>query len=476
MATNVPKVVFGPNGFQAPPEDEIVAGVMLDMQDAFGGNLNPALESPQGQLASSEASIIGNANDTFIYYTNQVDPAYAQGRMQDAIGRIYNLERKSSQPTVVSAVCSGLTGVVIPIGSLALAIDGNIYQSTEEATIPIGGSTTVQFACTVNGAIPCPDGSLNQIYKAVNGWESILNLVDGVIGNDVESRSEFEARRQASVALNSRGSMPSILGAVLNVDDVLDAYVTENVNDTPITIRGATLAPHSLYVAAVGGLAQDVGEAIWTKKSPGCAYNGNTTVVVVDDSSGYSFPYPQYNVTFEIPDALQVLFAVNLINNANVPDNAVALIQNAIVSAFSGGDGGVRARIGSTIFASRYYAPVAALGAWAQIVSITVGSANTPQVTFTASISGLVMTVTAVALGTLAVGQTISDAASVIPAGTHIVSLGTGTGGTGTYNLNITQVVSSRVMKASRPTSNQVEVNINQVPTISIGDIAVTLT
>lgn len=476
MATsNVPKPSFGPRGFTAPPESALVAGVFQDMNDAFGGGLNTALETPQGQLASSLAAIIGNANDTFIEYVNQVDPAYATGRMQDAIGRIYNLERNASQPTVVQAVCSGLTGVFLPTGTLALAMDSSIYQSTEDATIPIGGSITVQFANTVNGPIPCPDGTLNKIYKAVNGWESITNLVDGVLGNDVESRSEFEARRQASVALNSRGSMPSILGAVLNVENVLDAYVTENVNDTNLTIGGYTLDPHSLYVAAVGGDPQGVALAIWSKKAPGCAYNGNTTEIIIDNFSGYSFPYPQYTVKYQIPTALAVMFEVKLVNNAQVPDNVAQLVQGAIMSAFSGADGGQRARIGSTIYASRFYGPIAALGSWAQIVSITIGSENQPSATFTGSISGLTLTVTAVSSGTLAVGQTLSNVGSSILAGTRITALGSGSGGTGTYFINNTQVVASGTIKSSRGLNNAVVVNIDQVPTVSAADILVTL-
>jgi hypothetical protein len=58
-------------------------------------------------------------------------------------------------------------------------------------------------------------------------------------------------------------------------------------------------------------------------------------------------------------------------------------------------------------------------------------------VAFTASIATTVMTVSAVASGTLAVGQYVYG--SGIKAGTTIASLGTGTGGAGTYNLSVTQ-------------------------------------
>jgi len=60
---------------------------------------------------------------------------------------------------------------------------------------------------------------------------------------------------------------------------------------------------------------------------------------------------------------------------------------------------------------------------------------------FTASVSGTTMTVTAVASGTISVGQFISG--SGVTADTTITALGTGTGGTGTYTVSISQTVAS---------------------------------
>lgn len=378
MTTNVPAPSFTAAGFVPPTDAQILAGVQADINAAFGGNLNPSLSTPQGQLATSMAALVSQADSQFANIVNQVDPATATDRMQDAIARMYFLERDPAQPTVAQATCTGLTGVVIPVGALAIDIDGNIYTCTAAGTIPISGSIVLPFACNVAGPIVCPAGTLNTIYQVIPGWNTVNNLSDGVIGNNVESRAALEARRAASVALNSVGSLPSVLAAVLSVAGVLDAYATENVSSSPVTIGGATLAPKSLYVAVVGGAAQAVANAIWSKKAPGCAYNGNTTLTVVDSNSGYSPPLPSYQVTFEIPPPLAICFSVNIANSAQVPANAVALIQAAIVNAFSGGDGGPRARIGSTIYATRFIQPIAALGPWVQIISLLVGTGSPP--------------------------------------------------------------------------------------------------
>jgi hypothetical protein len=138
-------------------------------------------------------------------------------------------------------------------------------------------------------------------------------------------------------------------------------------------VGGVPLLPHSIYVAVFGGAAQAIGNAIWSKKSPGCNYNGNTTVTVLDTSPGYGQPYPSYTVTFETPATTPIIFAVAMEQNPSVPANAVALVRAAIVASFAGLDGGPRCRMGSLIFASRFYANVTGLGTWACIYSIQLG-------------------------------------------------------------------------------------------------------
>jgi hypothetical protein len=77
--SSVPDVTFTPTGLVLPAESDILAGVLSDMNAAFGGNLNPSLSTPQGQLASSTAAIVGAKNDLFAQFVNQIDPATATG-------------------------------------------------------------------------------------------------------------------------------------------------------------------------------------------------------------------------------------------------------------------------------------------------------------------------------------------------------------------------------------------------------------
>lgn len=75
--------------------------------------------------------------------------------------------------------------------------------------------------------------------------------------------------------------------------------------------------------------------------------------------------------------------------------------------------------------------------------SITGGNLPTTA-TFTASITTTVMTVTAVANGVITLGMPVTG--SGVSPGQTVISFGTGTGGTGTYNMGISNTLTSRAM------------------------------
>jgi hypothetical protein len=389
MATSVPQLQWTEEGLIAPTEAAILAGTQADIDAAFGGGLNPALETPQGQIASSEAAIIADKNNDFLELVNQVDPQYADGRFQDAIGRIYFLTRKGATSTAVTCTLTGTPSAVIPAGTLAQDTSGNTYVLLGSVTIGSGGTISSSWQNLQTGPIACPEGTLIQVYQAVSGWDAISNPADGTLGQDVETRAEFEYRRQNSVALNSRGTCQSIYANVFQVANVLDCYVLDNPSGITVD-AGSTnypLAPHSVFVAVVGGIDADVAQAIWAKKDVGCSYSANpdgtpvpgdgtVSTQTVIDPSGYSYPQPSYQVSFIRPGALPIYFNVQIANASNLPSNIVTLVQNAIIAQFNGTNGSVRARIGAAIIAAQYYAVVSAIGPQVILLSIEVGIAG----------------------------------------------------------------------------------------------------
>ncbi len=390
MTTAVPQIQFTPEGLVLPEESAILAGAQADIQAAFaivGANINPTdLRTPAGQIASTETELIGSSNNEIAFIVNGVNPLTSTGFMQDALGLIYGMTRKPALHTTVTCELVGLSGTFIPGATIAYDTNNNKYVCVTPVTIGPSGSVDAVFQNILPGAIGCPDNTLTTVGQTITGWDSINNSASGVVGNDVETTQEFEFRRQQSVALNATGTVQAILANVFNVENVSDCYVIDNplgsvVNTGPTNYP---LLPHSLYVAVVGGLPQDIAQAIWIRKDVGCDYNvdpgvGATPVtVVVQDTVNYSPPYPSYNVTYLIPDPTEIYFVVTIASIALLPANVAQLIKNSIVATFNGTNNAPPARIGASIFSSTYYCAISAISPYIAILSLNVGTSPSP--------------------------------------------------------------------------------------------------
>lgn len=470
IKTNVPSLTYSAAGFVAPIESAILSGVQADIDAALGGGVNPALNTPQGQIAVSETAIINSANSAFVFMTQMMDPAYSFGRWQDGIGRIYFMTRLPALPTTLQCACVGAQGREIPINSLIEDTSGNTYYCQETVKIPVSGTVTATFVNLAVGPIAVPNSGDVSIVTALPGWDSVT-VTSGTIGQNEETRSAFELRRQESVAGNSKGPVGAIIGAVSQVTGVLDYWGKSNNTNSPVTYLGVTIPAYGMWITVSGGTQADVASAIFSKLNPGPPMGGNTTVTTYDNNPLLPSPVP-YSVTFEIPAGLRLLFAINIVNNSGIPADAVAQIQQAILNASAGEVVGCpRARIGSLVLANNYISAILALGSWAQVRSIFIGSNNVSSATFTGSISGATLTVSAVATGTIAIGQTLSGAKGDIPAGTTILS-GSGT----TWTISATLgTIASEAMTTSVAASTSVQVQADQAPEVVLADVAVTI-
>lgn len=371
MTTTVPPPTFTTAGLVLPAQADILDAVLNDLNTAFGGNLNiENLFTPQGQLASTIAALIADNNALYAYMVSQVDPAYSQGFMQDAIGRIFNQTRLPATSTVVTATCSGLPGTVIAPYAQALTEAGDVFVCVLGGSIGAGGVVSLPFTAYTPGAVECAVGALSRIGTATPGWDSIVNTTGTdtdttLLGVPIEGALEYEIRRQNSLTANAVGVTSSIYGAVagsgagLTPANIPSAvYVRDNSTGAEETIGAFKLPASSVYIAVRGGDPASIAEAILAKKSLGASY--------------------------------------------------------------------------------------------------------APSASFTASVAGTVLTVSAVDYGALAVNQTIMGAG--VPSGTYISALGTGAGGTGTYALSASAgTIGSEAMTSATVISVQ-ETSSGQAP------------
>uniref|UniRef100_A0A1A9VZ42 Uncharacterized protein n=1 Tax=Glossina brevipalpis TaxID=37001 RepID=A0A1A9VZ42_9MUSC len=121
-----------------------------------------------------------------------------------------------------------------------------------------------------------------------------------------------------------------------------------------------SVAPHSVYIGVYGGAQADIAQAIFNNKAPGCEMNGDTHYTV-QQSEGYSPPYPEYALQWQTAKPTTVSFRVTLQNQrTELPADTDSRIQQAIIKTFTGQDDiNAAATIGALIPAGRFYAGVA---------------------------------------------------------------------------------------------------------------------
>lgn len=370
----IPSIQFTDQGEVLPLPADIRSAFFADEDAAFGGGLNPAPQTPQGNFADIVAAAVVNYQSEFVGVINQFNPSVAAGRSQDSIGNIYFLSRNLATGTVVTCQCVGVAGTVLAQGVRVQDVNGHLYASTAAATIPAGGTIDVQFQCLTTGAIACASGAITTIFSSVIGWDAVSNAAAGTSGRAEESRADFEARRVNSVAANSQGMPTSVLGAVLSVPNVLDCKVINNDSGAQI-LYGSTnypVAAHCIVASVVGGNADAVANAIWLKKG-GAGTVGNQLVIVYDTAPSYSPNFPPYQIRFLTPTAKQVAFHVSIVGAITNPSNVVQLVKDVIIAAFNGTDGLGKVRIDSKTVAGRYYAAIATIGSGVQALDVLMG-------------------------------------------------------------------------------------------------------
>jgi hypothetical protein len=147
------------------------------------------------------------------------------------------------------------------------------------------------------------------------------------------------------------------------------------------TIMGASLG-YDISISSLGSGTGSTGTYSLSSSGGTIASESMTsaTVYAVEDTN-YDDPRPTYYMQWTTPQQLAINFAVIIAKTSAVPSGIQALVEAAISSSMNGTDGGDRARIGGTVYASRFYDGIQAIAAGLQIKSLLLGTGS-PTATY----------------------------------------------------------------------------------------------
>jgi len=353
----IPKPTITDKGIIAPTTEEVLQGMWSVLVAAFGTDINQALSTPQGQLATSITATLRDRDDQMIQLMNQVDPQYATGIWQDAIAQLYFLTRQSVTRSTAQVIFYGSVGSVIPQGFQIQDQAGNIWTLKTQATIQVNGEVVATVECQVLGAISASPNTITIIVQALAGVDRVTNPSAAIAGKQEESRDDFEIRRADSVSANAKNTDSAVRGSVANLPSVVDVWVKSNHDIAPTTM-GVTNYPvpqHSILVSVVGGVDYDIAWQILVKAGSGCGFAGNTTITVTDEDALAVDP-PQYDIKFLRPNTTTVKFKITFDDASKLSFQDEQSVKQSILTALQSGR--TCARIAQNLRAVQYVSAV----------------------------------------------------------------------------------------------------------------------
>lgn len=311
-------------GTIVPDTDVVLEQVISEWRGIFGQDLVVDASTPQGMWIVTEALARSAVLRNNAAVANQMNPYLSGGIFLDALLALTGAQRKAAEYTTVPAQLNGVNGTVIPKASQARDnVTGELFQSDEEITLT-GSLVSVDFSAVNPGSIAVGIGALTQIVTPILGWETITNAAIGVPGSLVQSDPAAKSLRRVTLASQGSSLSEAIMSAVNLVPGVkIPIYFRENPTGATAVIDGISLIAHSMFASVYGGTDEDIAAAILSKKSGGCAYNGNTTVVLTDAFSGQLQP-----VTFFRPTEVPILIRVTV-----KQDTSIANLDDAVKAA-----------------------------------------------------------------------------------------------------------------------------------------------
>jgi hypothetical protein len=414
-------------GFVKKTLEVIKTEIEAALRASLGDGINLLSTSTFGQIvgiiADRESSIWDVQEEV---YASQY-PQSASNQSLDNVAAYTGVTRLAAKSTIVSVQCTGTPATVIAAGKqvsndvevvfeLATAVtiaaatawaattaysvgnivtnDSNIYVCTTAGTSagaggPTGttdgiadntvvwnfvgdgtGNVLGSFAAVNTGPTQCVAGAIDtedskgQIETPVAGWEDARNLIDGVVGRNLETDAELRLRRNALLASTGNATLDALIAKTGAVTNVTQSIAFENTTDAT-DVDG--LPPHSFECIVKGGANQDIIDAIWDTKAAGIQSYGSVSGTAVD-SIGNS-----HTVYFSRPTDKPIHVIINVTTNPlTYPSNGDDQIK-AAVKAF--GDTYI---IGEDVITTQLYSTVFAISGVEDITKLWIGLVDPP--------------------------------------------------------------------------------------------------
>lgn len=301
-------------------KDEILAQYQNLFKTIFG-DINIDESTPQGQIITSLTQV----DLATISYLENLANAFFFGGSGEFLDKwawnLYRVVRKNGTPASVIITITGRPDTEIP-ADFTISDGSQNYIIESPTEIPETGEIKAKFInLEINDKSSSPN-TITQIVTNISGVERVTNEAPSTLAIMRETDAQLFNRCLYFGSTATNASFRSILANVAQVQGVSRIAGAENVLDTPQTIQGVELTPHSICIVVDGGENEAIAKAIQQSKATGCDMVGTTEQILYIDKQKYFYRF--YRPT---QVALQAQITVSK-TGALIPANFETLVKN----------------------------------------------------------------------------------------------------------------------------------------------------
>lgn len=220
--------------------------------------------------------------------------------------------------------------------------------SAVNLSVEVVGSSGM-FDATVDGPNDAAPGEVSEIVTPETGWLACYNLLSAVTGRNDETDEELRVRMYLRDGYSTEEAIrKKLMNSVSGVSSVTVKSNRSHVVDSD------GRDPHSIEVVVVGGLDQEIADALWTVQPGGIKYWADMVLGGVEATVTDSTDRPQ-TIQFGRPYSM-VLHArvrLHLYGEEVFPADGLLLVRDAILEWAR-----TEFASGKDVLISRFYVPI----------------------------------------------------------------------------------------------------------------------
>jgi hypothetical protein len=276
--------VLDATGLQTATTAEQTSAIEQALKAVYGSDIDLASNSPDGQLIGIFVQAMQDLLDLLTNIFNMFSVDSASGVLLQRLVAVNGLALRPGAYTT-TPVSITVDRAVTLYGldqeaqvQFAVRDSNNVWTLLSTYSFGGAGTQALVFQCDVMGNIvPLPNTIIQITTPTLGVTDSNNPTVAGTVAGQVEETDVELRRRHGSMfKLAATGPFDAVQAALLAIPSVADALVVENATGAPVSGQPA----HSIWAIVVGGTGPEIGQAIYSKKAPGCEMYGALSEVV----------------------------------------------------------------------------------------------------------------------------------------------------------------------------------------------------